>query len=58
MMRRKLLKEGKEEEVEGRKALLKALLMIRTTIEQGQEETALPLNDVLKVELTFITRMT
>lgn len=44
--------------MEGRKELLKALLMIRTTIEQWQEETALPLNDVLKVELTFITRMT
>lgn len=56
-MRRKLLEEGKEEE-EGRKALLRALLMIGDTIVQAGECSAFKVADALKVELAFITRMT
>lgn len=57
MMGRKLL----EEEEEGRKrkkALPKALLMIRDTPIQEGECSAFKATDALKVELAFITRMT
>lgn len=47
MIRRKLLVEGKEEEEEGRKALSRALLLIRDTVAQEQEESALPLKRLM-----------
>lgn len=47
MIRRKLLVEGKEEEEEGRKALSRALLVIRDTVSQEQEESALPLKRLM-----------
>lgn len=51
--------EGKEEEEKGRKALPRALLMIRDTIvQEGGECSAFKAADALKVELAFITRMT
>lgn len=45
MIRTKLLVEGKEEKEEGRKALSRALLVIRDTV--AQEEGTLPLKRLM-----------
>lgn len=58
MMRRKTLEGREEEEEEGWKALLRALLTIRDTIVQEGECSAFKAADALKVELAFINRMT
>lgn len=47
MIRTKLLVEGKEEKEEGRKALSRALLVMRDTVAQEQEEGTLPLKRLM-----------